>query len=55
MKEMDITTQDLERVCRMYTSTHAAARALNITPVTFRRLCKRKNVTPPSQRKDKDE
>ena len=43
-----------ERVARMYPSIIAAGRALNMSRMAFKRLCKFYSVEPPSYRKKKD-
>ncbi len=46
------TEKQIERVCRMYPTNKAAARALGINSDTFGDLCREYDVKNPKQRKE---
>lgn len=46
-----VSRHQLERVCRMYSTNEAAARALGLSRQGLYRLCRRLGVASPAQRR----
>ncbi len=50
---VEVTLQELERVCRMYFTNTAAARALGISRNRLRSLCQQYDIEQPSNQRTK--